>query len=736
MVERKWFNKCYDTKKYLLELVDSYSTLFGETQEDTSDLDNIFLPLLKSVIGDGDFSKFDVELMLNLLPSVHSNEELVDVVKMRWEAIVCYYRGDKNNCVVALKKAYNLASEYKTIPLWLINDIRIDIRNIVDLWNKDDESGKDAQEQLTLSNEDVHFPLLDRFNNTINSNFVDSYQRMEWESSYTISLGDTNKTCETFGAMFKKFMTAVFYGSITHLALINIDLKRALFNINLQYAHGIYFRHYIRACIMKWEGNVDEKALSNTFQERFSLITHQDAALVWESTKYIPLESNKLNGKFIALRYIGNYLDDATFENALSECLNLWVKLREGNESSVFSLGHAEKFLEENAHRMDADAVIKLVFEDLGRHINYICRAFSKALYNVDYSKISKSTLDFFLKTLATINDDSLPQLHNLLIVVRKKIVSAFYAEFDAYVKQTFPDFFSNHYVFEIYDNVDSVYDFIDSKMKIAKERNEVQTDDFRMGYLNDPLLTIRNIISVTKHDLNNEMLFDLISVIKDTIEHPQQSATTKVFAIELLTLLSLKYRTDAINDYGKSLFERVDSITGLGDGFFDIHSNISLKIYLTTLGCLLGLIPDSNLTTTLAIINGFKKKEQTEFAAYIFKISYQLDDAPVSDHMLRLIYQYALSNTCSDSNVVRHYAIRSLPFLTKKLKDAHYSEFVIMRFYEMFEYETVSNKSYLMDGLRKIDINSSVTIKTFYKASMDSNFHIRKLAKKFSEQV
>ena len=734
MVEKKWFNKCHNTRKYLMELVDSYSTLFDEKKDDTSDLDDIFLPLLKSVIGDGDFSEFDVEPMIKLLPSVHSNDELVDVVKMRWEAVVCYYHGDKNNCVVALKKAYQLASKYKTIPLWLINDIRIDIRNIVDLWNKDDESGKDAQEQLTLSSEEVHFPLLDRFNNAINSNFVDSYQRMEWESSYTINLGDTNKISETFETMNKKFMTAVFYGSITHLTLINIDIKRALFNINLQYANGAYFRHYIRACVLKWEGNVDEKALSNTFQERFSLITHQDAKLIWESTNYISLESKKLNSKFIALRYIGNYLDDLNFKSALIECLDLWAKLVEDNELPVFSSGHMEKFLEENAHRMDADAVVKLVFEDLGWHINYICRTFARALCNVDYSKISKATLDFFLETLAAANNDSLPQLHNLLIVVRKKIVSTFHAEFDAYVKQTFPDFFSNHYVFEIYDDIDSVYDIIDSEIKTAKERNKVQSDGFYRGYTNNPLLTIRNVISVTKHDLKNEMLLKLISVIKDTIEHPLQSATAKIYAIELLTLLSLKYRTDAVNDYGKSLFERIDSITGLEDGFLDIHSNISLKLYLSTLGCLLGLISDSNLITTLAIMPGLKKNEQTEIAAYMFKLSSQLDDAPVNDYALRMIFQSVLSNTWSDSNVVRHYAIRSLPFLIKKLRDAHYNEFVIMRFFEMFEYETVSNKSYLMDGLRKIDINSTVTVEIFQKASMDSNFHIRKLAKKFPE--
>ena len=726
MIEKKWFKCCSKTKEYLLDTLDSARNgLFEEKNDETSDLDEFFLPLLKTVIGEGAYADVQLDLLLGKLPQIHTNNEIVKIVKIRWAAVSLMHQGKTDECIKSLKTAYEASLASDNFPDWLANDILIDIRNQAGIWSVSNESGRDAQTRITASTTEIYFPLLDRFNSSLYSNLVANYEKSESTPPHTIELG-SGHIREIVELAFNKFLVASYYGSITHMGLLNFVLKKLLFSVNLKYANSKYFRNYIKACVLGWEGKVDEDSLSNTFQERFSLTTREDAKILWESTNRIANPQVKLNAKLNILRYLGNFMDDKTFHPASDECMQLSVS----EDALLFSSGYVEKFLKENAHRMDVNAVIDFVFKKLNGHINFICTIFLGSLINMDYSRANEETLATLKQLFSDKeNHKSMPlSLFILMIVLRKSVDEKYHKELDEIVKKNHTDFYEHQYSYEIHMDEESEKKFILKELSIAKNENTTQGLDGSIRYGYQPLSTLRNILMLSKNKPCNNTLLEIVETVRDTLNHNAQPTETKILAAQLLLLLLQKYNGGIVATCATEFFEKRNHVDGR-DGFFKSHTKTSLKLVLTLIGCLQDKICAREMMFALASINELKVSEQIEVAGIFYRFVSRLNKNSIDGNLLTLLFQFILSSTYSNSNVIRHYAIRTLTHLSNHVDNV--ADDIIYRFAEMFNYETVSNKSYLMDGAWKIDRDNSLTLEMFELASQNSNYHIRKLSRK-----
>lgn len=728
MIEKKWFTNCRKTKEYLLSTLDLSPSLYDKKNDDTSEMDEFILPLLKATIGDDDFSNVQHGLLFNKLPKIHKSKWVVSVVKKRWEAVLYHFQDKNDACIESLKSAYDIASGNKSVPDWLSNNILIDIRNQAGV---DYETMMDAQSQIEKSSAALYFPLLDRFNGNAYSKLVSNYEKTETILSNTIELVSSGYIQDVIEFALKEFLVAAYYGSITHMCLINSILKKLLFSVNLKYANSKYFCNYIKACAFHWEGQNDENSLSKTFVERFNLVSHDETKALWESTFRVPKLKSRLTAQLIILRFLGNYMDDKTFRKATSEC----IELSENEGVLLSSSGLVEKFLRENAYRMNANKVIDFVFKKSKTNINFICSIYLNSLFNMDYSNISQkafNTLKQIFMNHESVKSNPL-SLRILMIAVRKGVEESKHKELDELIKKHHSDFYYTQYSFELHRDAESEESFIKKELQISKNVNERQGKAGATRYGYEPLITVKNILTLSKNILSTDVIADVVSEIKDTLDHPGHPMQTKVTTAQLLLLLLQKYDTDLVKKCSAEYFAKHDQLVGRDD-FFDTYSKATLDVVFAFIGCLLGKICKKDLIFLLSLISGLKTSEQIEISSIIHRFTSQLSEDSLNADLLMVLFQFVLSSTYSASNVIRHYSIRTLTFLTSYLDG--YADDIVSRFAEMYTFETVSNKSYLMDGAWKINRSNPLTVEIFESAKKDSNYHIRRLESKLRAEI
>ena len=112
-------------------------------------------------------------MFMNVLKS-HQDSGFYTIVEMRWQATQAYYSYNIDECILKLQEALKQAKELKQ-PSWVVQDILIDLRNIENELSNIVNMFKepDAQKELTNSQEEVYYPVLDRINESLHEKYVD-----------------------------------------------------------------------------------------------------------------------------------------------------------------------------------------------------------------------------------------------------------------------------------------------------------------------------------------------------------------------------------------------------------------------------------------------------------------------------------------------------------------------------------------------------------------------------------
>lgn len=153
---------------YYLKYALGYSGIHipGE-EEKTGEMDEWCIQFLPVLFEGKTIKQFNVALFLEALKK-NQTDCFSSLVAVRWEAIQAYFMGDVDSCIKHLEKALALARELKQ-PSWVINDILIDLRNqqiVLDTINNR-FSMPTAQQELSNSEEEIYYPLIDRVHESL-----------------------------------------------------------------------------------------------------------------------------------------------------------------------------------------------------------------------------------------------------------------------------------------------------------------------------------------------------------------------------------------------------------------------------------------------------------------------------------------------------------------------------------------------------------------------------------------
>ena len=198
-------------------------------------------------MGEQPILSFSADTFFEELQKLQDPEHLM-IVKLRWNAILAFFKDDIDSCIIELEKAYEEA-ESKKVSTWILQDILIDIRNIRILkGNIANKYFLEAQDKLDKFDEQFHYPMLDRINVTIREKYIKGLYTKKIDSPYTVYFGGDYTE---YGQLFASaFLIAMYNGSLTHIRLFFDRLKEFMFYFTEKYSDWASRKNLIKYAIV------------------------------------------------------------------------------------------------------------------------------------------------------------------------------------------------------------------------------------------------------------------------------------------------------------------------------------------------------------------------------------------------------------------------------------------------------------------------------------------------------
>ena len=144
----------------------SVSRFSGE-KENSGEIDEWCMQFLPILFEGKSIRQFNVSLYLETLKKIQT-DEYFKIVEGRWKAIQAYFMGNVSECIEHLENVRAIAQKTNQ-PLWVINDILIDLRNQQAILNNMHNiiAMPEAQNEIIGNAEEVYYPLIDRVNESL-----------------------------------------------------------------------------------------------------------------------------------------------------------------------------------------------------------------------------------------------------------------------------------------------------------------------------------------------------------------------------------------------------------------------------------------------------------------------------------------------------------------------------------------------------------------------------------------
>jgi len=696
--------------------------------EQTSCMDVTLLPLLKAVLGAGKYSEFSIADFVNQLDGIHKDNNILQLVKRRWGALGKLFAGNREQAIEELGQIYNDYESNKAvpnIPNWLKINVLIDIRNLTDLLRQA-EKFFDVQDRIKASHEDIHFPALDRFDSITNSQLISWYIKETSASPYSIRLGGGTDTTEISNSIFKSFVTSAYFGSLTHLWQVNIKIKEVLFFLNKKWHDGNLFCDYLRACFIGWDVK-DKNALQNVFREHFSLLTFQNVREIWCNISLNPHSDTRiLKYKLIALSYLGNYMDEETFKEAANECfvlINIYVELKNpllDIQSSVLD------FIKQNIQRLNTDKVIETVFKDFATNPSYMSTMSVGSVFYANFGSINNDSFGLLYDFIESSKDYWNRNVEYLSIRLRLAIDDNRKTMLDKLINKVNPTFYKGDYLFNVNRDLESAEHAISGlllQMDAIQKEKVKKGESITINY-HIPFGMLRDIIVALDCSPSSEQIERICSAIgKALCEH--YNLETKICALEVLCILWIKDKNVSITQKANEFVssnnaKQARSISG---------EWVSTSIFIGLFNTMLGNTTPLEYSFILSKINHLSVSARVRFFNYIHFVCTNISFTQDSG-LLIILLRLLIDSIASQESDIRHYSIKALSKIGASCLDI--GDMTIELMYEEYiGLENSINRSYIIDGMTKINKSHPLTAKVLDEAKRGYDFELSLLTDK-----
>ncbi|MFI3886909.1 DUF4062 domain-containing protein [Streptococcus parauberis] len=552
-----------------------------ESDVDKTDFENKLLNIFRITIN---LEKFDIEKFENIfdeLLNFHSME-IKEIIKIRFNSLKSYLKGDYKETIKLLTTALSSSAQDINIPVWLANNIAVDLRNVLNEYNNLNNSWKldnRGQNFINERKEDLHFPILDR------------KEKLLQEKLNKIYFGSLNRVTEfniqnmgIFEYLQEIFLLALFYGSITNLSIFIDDLINTLNILNKVSPEYNIQKELIRLLIVK--GN--KKELENNIKYRTDenlFISENDFFELIQSIENISHPYYNLKSKLLFMTEFSDYLDKENFDVEVLDLNGRIIRwLKEDNptlnlESYVFN------YLKKISFRIDSKLFLPLIDTVFRNKLRRFYRSTFELMELLNFSNCSESEqariYTFIVNILEEENVNPYDKIGNAIINFCKttSIETRYLIQI---LKSNFKQFYENYFLLELKHKEYGVK-FVSMLLDKIHHDNLEQGINGVYFYGSNHYGTIMNIIRFDKLEFSSELQKKAFLVCLETISSKTQKLEEKIHAVELLILLFLNNEinielTDKVISDLKKI--NIDSVENNRDVFFSNgNSKLVLKL-------------------------------------------------------------------------------------------------------------------------------------------------------------
>lgn len=579
-------DKC---KEYILRFVLDAPYDFSDGK--TNELDDWGVQFLPTLFEGNSIKQFNVSMFLQELKK-HQNENYFKVVEARWSAIQSYYAGNIDECVQKITEALQLAKNLGQ-PSWVIKDILIDLRNheAQQGHTRNIRKVSDAQKELSDSDEELYYPILDRINESLQEKYITDLFKERTKSPFSVSI---NNDLSQYGDMLaSSYIVAIYNGSLTHIRRVHDKIKEFSFFLSNKYDDWVFKRNLLMIEI--YDGQEREVADTlSAYPEILNNMTAEDAAYIMKFCDNHPLEHNKTISQLIAFGAVGYYLDEDNFKKYSEQIIGGLRKWFEDDNPVIIIGNHIFPCLEKVSYRVSQNELAEICCLLINKQYTRWYRelfhfiATSIDLEKMDYT-VKKTLIDhivsLFSRKEACEIIKNAPDFLYRLRKQDKELTNGLNQK----VQECFPLYYNGIYRLETTENVESDMPiFIDKYIKQIEKSNKTQgVNGCYYGYASRDIATIRAILINHKSKYNKELMNTVIHTVAETLLYSKEGAREKLDAVSLLICIVLNYPDDYKRNINilTELYDRKNDIS-LGDASL-LSSNIdelALKISLNLL--------------------------------------------------------------------------------------------------------------------------------------------------------
>ena len=661
--------KCRD---YIMKFVLGYfQDKFSDDSEETSEFDDWGLQFLQILFEGNSIKHFNTSMYLGVLKA-QQDDEYYKIVQIRWRSIQAYFVGDIEKCVEYLEEALSIARNLKA-PSWVIKDILVDLRNQhwIRCTIRNEYSDTSAQKELTESNEELYYPILDRIHESLHEKYIEGLYKQKTGSPYSVTLGNN---LNQYGEMLaSSLIVSMYNGSLTHILLIYERIRDFIFYLSCKYDDWNIRLNLYKLAV--FSGNEKEiKGIQDSYPEILNNMTSSEAVSIMEFCSNHPVKYKRSSSQLLAFGAVGYFLDDKKYEyyeKLLVGEIKAWLS----NDNPVVFIGqNIFKCLSGVAYRISQDTLGEICCQFIDKHFSrWYIDMFKFVGKYIDLRKMSDGSAQKFVDHINIVLDnekerEQISFAPTFLCVLRKQNTDLT-NNMEKKVAAYFPKYYSEIYTLETTKNEkQDIPIFVQEYVKHIQNSNETQgKDGVYFGHGTRYIATLRAIILENGKLFESSLMDKIISVVADTLLISKESISIKLDAIALLSCIVVKYPEDYMrnqNVYEQLYLQREQiEVTEhyISSNIDSVSLKIGLQFIFTSMGKdvyrdILELMPyiKGDVATTVAVSNLIAKYLETE------------NDVVLPIKIEAIILQNVLLWLQSDFSDIRWNATRILLTMTR----------------------------------------------------------------------
>lgn len=703
--------------------------------KESTELDDYLEQFLRVLYGEKGIKEFNVGLYMSKLEE-DQDKDLNQIVKLRWKAIQSYWLDDLDNVIKYLNDSLNLSKE-KSMPDWFIQDILIDLRNAqskkAELENKIALETQ-AQKELNSMSQVLFYPVIDRAEKHFYEEINKEYKRYKPRSIYAVNFG--NNLSIYAEELVKIYVTACYYGSLTHILLLKNRMRDVAFHLCEEYDNWEF-----RVLLIKFSIITDNSKKIAEYITYFNNIlgkmNSKDAMEIFEFTNVLPIKEERLKSKLEVIKHLGYFFSDTDYKTILDELIKEvydWIE----QEDRVVSLGDLIiSTIQQNRFRIDSNTIIKLCLKILNKEMYRFYDNVFGLLETLDLSNVLDENLELLKKAIvkAVLDQEVRNGSRNLINVIINitKQVEKYREEFNQIVEKNLSESYKQLYNLET-TNTNNTF-FIKKYIQEIKKKINTQGKNgiYSVGAY-DYYLIIKNIFDSNPDIIEFNQVNDVIEVCVESLLANNITYSEKVSAIQLIIYIKLKFNNNNISyeDVYKKLVDNIEKLIDVHEDMFQKHSQLTLKFNLLMFQMIIKKMDIVGLIDMLSEINNDEEFEQVQCLKAIINAINNEYFNELDYDVQNVLLQFVLSLKKHSNQDIRYLVIRLLlKMITPKNKKT-----ILTQLSKFMDYDNVYIKNLIINNFDTLgEFDKDITKLMLQKASVDNHFIVRDNSKKYIER-